>query len=329
MQDATYGFGALALRTPKAWRLRTTHNILSFNKLRRGINMRISYERVNLFILATLMVITAGSIFLSADSSPTGSSADWWSGLWQNFSSEMLGALLMFLLLNIWLRGREKKDQKIQNQKHYKSLLFHAKDYEEVQHILQEMQDSDALEDVHLPNVDLSKIGLYQADFTGANLRGAIFHKTNLVQSILNHVDLTDASMEDVALSYATLENARLCSAKLNRAALDHAILRGAHLESADLSFANLQFADFEHARLSGANLAKARIESANFASANLRDVSLRNAVLVEVQMDYNTILPDGTQWSGDPDLRRFTNPNHPHFWEPHWANQRPASVVH
>jgi uncharacterized protein YjbI with pentapeptide repeats len=85
--------------------------------------------------------------------------------------------------------------------------------------------------------------------------------------------------------------------AELARVSLSRAKLSGASLTEADLSWAYLR----------GANL-----EGADFLDANLFRAILDRAIFNE-----DTRLPDGTKWTPDTDMARFTDINHPDFWWP------------
>lgn len=96
---------------------------------------------------------------------------------------------------------------------------------------------------------------------------------------------LADGSLQEVYLEGAALQGANLWHADLQRAYLGHADLQGANLGYADLRGAIL-----ERAKLQGAYLGRAHF-------------------------DEDTILPDGTRWTPDTDMARFTDPEHPNFW--------------
>lgn len=90
----------------------------------------------------------------------------------------------------------------------------------------------------------------------------------------------------------------------------------GSLLKGADLRFANL----------TGAYLA-----GANFEGTKLRGARLVGADLTDARFNEQTILPDSNWlgkdangnsifdkfWIPDTDMTRYTNPNHPDFWQP------------
>jgi hypothetical protein len=92
-----------------------------------------------------------------------------------------------------------------------------------------------------------------------------------------------------------------------------------ADLKRANLMRANLSEADLAGTNLSGANLMKANLGGANLSGAWLRDANLKNITWQTrfTRVGYPTTLPDGTEWTRDTDITRFTDPNHLDFWEP------------
>lgn len=146
---------------------------------------------------------------------------------------------------------------------------------------------------------------------------------------------LTDGSLQEADLRVANLEGAKLWKADLQGvnlqwAKLKYANLNGAVLVGANLTQANLQAAKLGGADLRGANLFEAKLYRVNFGGAYLRDADLtgarlegarlegadlRGAALAGAHCDPLTTLPDGTKWTPETDVRRFTDPQHPDHW--------------
>jgi hypothetical protein len=76
------------------------------------------------------------------------------------------------------------------------------------------------------------------------------------------------------------------------------------------LQAAYLRGASFENATLTGADLTGANLLGTIFTGADLSHAQLAGAFY-----DEKTVLPDGTFWTPDTDLARFTDPAHPDFW--------------
>lgn len=136
-----------------------------------------------------------------------------------------------------------------------------------------------------------------------------------------------------------------LVQADLHRANWENAYVGELHLRGANLNGANLRNAsnqrtlhdgtrvnrpvDFQGASLRYARLENAVLINADFTNAKLNNAHLENAVLVGATLTHaevtgaswhNAILPDGTRWTPDTDISRYTHPDHPDYWLPEWA---------
>lgn len=94
-------------------------------------------------------------------------------------------------------------------------------------------------------------------------------------------------------------------------------ILKGSKLAMSNLQEASLEGFDLEGTVLVFANLRQAHLNGANLSGAHLFGADLRDAVLNQIHMDERTLLPDGSHWSPNTNMHRFTDSNHPDFWEP------------
>lgn len=91
--------------------------------------------------------------------------------------------------------------------------------------------------------------------------------------------------------------------------------LRKAELGGANLQGAFVVGADLQGTSLPGINLQKAIMRGVSLQGADLRWADLRLANLQAADFDENTILPDGSGWTPDVNMARFTDPMHPNFW--------------
>lgn len=186
--------------------------------------------------------------------------------------------------------------------------------------------------EANLQYADMREASMIQIDLSGANLWQADLKKANLFEANLEKATLRMAQMEDVHLDSANLVEASLVGAKLNHAGLADSDIRGALLTNTNLSGANLTRANLEDAALRWSNL-----RGTIFYNANLRGVGLSN-----VEFDENTVLPDARlvrteqgrrrytkYWTVETDMRRYTHPEHPDFWQPEWlaTSQYPIEV--
>ena len=153
------------------------------------------------------------------------------------------------------------------------------------------------------------------ADLLEANLRDAHLRGANLTNTDLLHTDLTIAHLEFAILTGANLNHANLTDANLNHADLTGADLLEANLEGAKLGGAKLIGATLEGADLKSALMIGVDLCGANLKGANLAGTRLEG--IFNYKFNKQTILPDGSSWAPGTDMTRYTNPNHPDFWQP------------
>lgn len=177
--------------------------------------------------------------------------SDWFGGLLQNFSSEMLGAFLTFVLLEQLVRSRQEKERLIRQ--------MHSKD---------------------------NGLALQAVGELGA------------------HGWLTDGSLAGAMLVTANLTNVHMWDADL----------RNTDLHGASLHHANLQRCNLTGANLWQADLTGVRLEDVNLEGADLYHANMIGARLVNVEFDEHTRLPDGSKWTPQTDMTRYTDPQHPQF---------------
>jgi hypothetical protein len=131
---------------------------------------------------------------------------------------------------------------------------------------------------------------------------------------------LTDGTLKDANMEGANLEDASLFSANLIGVNFTGADLEGANFTNADLSRADLRSANLSEASLKFTNLQNAALRRTNLQKAELFGCDLTGANLVAADLtdaifNGSTILPDGSNWSAEVDMGRFTNSTHPEFW--------------
>ena len=239
-------------------------------------------EATQIYFVALIvgLVITAGiSIFFNKRKL---SDKDWWSSFFQGISTEILGAFITGFLILILITPAEQ-EQSITELK--KNLINDAGSQvnEVARRAIERIRERNWLlgEQGILQNADLSQANLQDANFGGVYLFNAdAFSTANLRSTELDHAILTDAKLTVVDLSWAILFNTDLRGANLSYSQLSNATLSNSDLRGADLSHANLHL-------------------------ANLDDIVI----------DETTTLPDGTKWSPETDMTRFTDPTHTEFF--------------
>ncbi len=126
---------------------------------------------------------------------------------------------------------------------------------------------------------------------------------------------IKDGSLARADLEEANLEGARLGHADLEGARMDFSNLSEVYLYFANLEGADMSGVDMRKAVLIGANLHRADMIAVKFQGALLSEADLSEAIIDKAEFDENTLLPDGSKWTPDTDMRRFTDPHHAEFW--------------
>ncbi len=217
------------------------------------------------------------------------------------------------------------------------------------------------LDAVDLHGAKMWHANLEEARLREANLQGAKLIATNLQGAKLKEANLEQASLRDANLQTADLQQADLTEAHLDSANLKRANLLGANLQNASLMWADLQQANLQQSSLQGAHLREATLQgtilyNTNLQQAKLWQTDLQEAVLYRANLcgtelfkanlkgakleyatfDGTTVLPDAKYiklddngkaiydkyWTPETDMSRYTDPDHPEFWQPDWVNE-------
>jgi hypothetical protein len=135
-----------------------------------------------------------------------------------NFGTEILGAVITYILIQNVIGNSKKKEKLITN--------MSSKTREVALQATEELRQSNWLTDGSLKGVNLS----------GANLRGFELNSANLIDAVLINTNLSGAKLFGAKLSGANLFLADLSNATLDSADLHEANLQGTNLYGADLS---------------------------------------------------------------------------------------------
>lgn len=195
----------------------------------------------NRAVLGILIAVALGSSGLSlvvnilnnVDTSPA-----WWVSWLQNFSTEMFGAFLTFILIELVVGGREKRREEERATADLKARLIRqmrSKIYQEAIRAAEELREHGWLTDGSLHGMHLGDLNLHKADLSGANLKDAYLGDSNLQEAFLG-----GSNLQNTRLFYANLQNADLQFANLGGATLAGVNLKGASLRYANLQGSNL-----------------------------------------------------------------------------------------
>jgi uncharacterized protein YjbI with pentapeptide repeats len=244
------------------------------------------------YFILTAIVSTLGSLILNSG----GLSRDWLASWLQNFSTEVLGAFVTYILFEVLIGGR------LQQEHHERQLLdlrnqivrdITSSNSTFALRSIREARDNKMLFDGTMANLRLDDANLSSGDLRGANLE----------RTILQRADL----------SFSHLEQANLCGCNLTSAKLT-----GAHLKEARLVDAELWSADLSNADLTGADLSGTYLCRANLVGANLTKVKFSTRTVLPDAEDIGEFLEPvyDRYWTTEIDMRRYTDPDHPEFWK-------------
>jgi uncharacterized protein YjbI with pentapeptide repeats len=178
-------------------------------------------------VMLILLGFFAGAITFSLISHLQGAQANLWSwadSLFQNFGTEMFGAFLTFLLIEVLVTGRRQRESEAKEAQQRKGQLL----------IQMRSEDSERV----LLAINELRLHGWHKDGT---LRGAALQSANLERAILREANLDQADLRGAALRWADLRGA-----SLRGALLDQADFSGANLERAQMGGAALGYAEFD-----------------------------------------------------------------------------------
>ncbi|MBZ0284266.1 MAG: pentapeptide repeat-containing protein [Anaerolineae bacterium] len=260
-------------------------------------------------LILLIMAIVASSVSLLVNVFTGDTSFAGWSESWlQNFSTEMFGAFLTFILIEIIVGGRqrrtEQEEDRVKRQAELIVAFKAASRIEDRQAIADQMNTSGVLPGADLRDLNLRNLNLRGANLQNANLEGAILTGVKLNKANLRGANLQNASLVDVDGSVADF--------------------RGTNLQNAILQYSSFYAANLEKAKLWGATLRSVNLEHANLRAVVLRctvliRVDLSNARLENVDLKYtvqasDVRLPDGSDTDNATDLSVFCNARHPYY---------------
>lgn len=174
------------------------------------------------------------SFLISGRDSPL----QWWVSWLQDVATEMLGAAVTILLVELVIYQKRDEASRLDQERMRRrdqlaEQLRQARNLERRQKILSRMKQQDLLAGAWLFEIDLQK-----ADLQNCNFQEADLFEANLTGAVLKAADFTDTNLRRAKLRYADLAAANLEGANLSEADLRAANLFGALLQDADLSHA-------------------------------------------------------------------------------------------
>ena len=191
--------------------------------------------------------------------------------------------------------------------------LLHRTNLQSVYLLEANLQEAN-LEEADLSNTVLNEANLQKARLFKANLQEANFQLANMQET-----NLRLSKMQNADFSYCKMQNADLSLCKAQNANFDTTNLQGASLGLSDFEGANLRYSNLRQANLLSANLTNAKLSGARFDektvlpdAQNLTDE--QGKMVKDKQGNY--VYTKASYWTPDIDMSRYTNPEHPDFWD-------------
>ncbi|MDX2162852.1 MAG: pentapeptide repeat-containing protein [bacterium] len=267
-------------------------------KIRRKFTLGdwITVQRVGVVLLTASLVL--GVIGYSNQHPEGFSIAQFLGDFYANVSTEFASIAITVLIIDTLNRRRESR---VESQREREELIrtLGSKINERARQAAETLRARGWLTDGTLQEIDLRAANLEDADLFMADLQGANFQWAMLKNATLKKANLVGADFS----------NTRAWGARCYKADLRSANFTDAKLYRINFEKADLREAVFKGAILDGADMTGANLRGAHFTGAIFRGSN--------PNPDSHTLLPDGSAWTPDTDLARFTDPAHPAFWQP------------
>lgn len=242
---------------------------------------------ITAILLATFaMVGVQASVSLSS-----AEPREWQSAFWLNLSTELIGAFLTFILIEIFIATSQQREH-------------------EARRINEKKQDSERT------RVILQINSIRQLHLTEDSNQKQVLVNEMKSLGLLRGSDLSGMNLKNIDFSYGDLSGANISNCDLTGAILNRSILRDAILANSDLTSA-----DLAHADLSGANLHRANMKNVMLSMADhpgYMEILAKyddsatwdfDSFIGYAIFNETTVLPDGQLWKANPptEMNKYT----------------------
>ncbi|MBN1309958.1 MAG: pentapeptide repeat-containing protein [Anaerolineae bacterium] len=164
--------------------------------------------RLRLLIIPILLICTVLPTLWSLARDPD------WPGLALNFGTDMGGTLVTFILIDLLLGSREKREAE-EREKARLIGQMHSRDNGLTLAAVEELRAHGWLVDGTLRGANLVNANLQGGYLRYANLREVNLHRANCRKTRLGHTDLRGADLEDADFQGADLDEVKLQGAQV------------------------------------------------------------------------------------------------------------------
>jgi uncharacterized protein YjbI with pentapeptide repeats len=223
-----------------------------------------------IILIAVAALSTGWSVYRTGD----------WPGFALNFGTEMAGAIVTYVLLEVVIGTRQKKQLLISQ--------LTSKSIDVAINAIEEIVRNDWHRDGSLNNLRLFKVNL-----PGIEIDSASFENSDMREANLEDAVLRSANLRWAALQGANLIHTDLSFSDMSNAGLTNAVLMGARIRLADLTKTDMRQANLQNTDLGDSFLQSADLSDADLRGTNLKDVNLQGALLNNAKYNSKTIFPD------------------------------------
>lgn len=159
-------------------------------------------NRWNMLVIFALILIAGLGLYQSILDNQAANQA-WWSGMWQNFGTEVIGAIMTFILFEIIVSANSRQEALVRQ--------MSSPDNTTAINAANELKALGYLYDG-----TLNRQSFFKANLSGTDLRNAQLTGANLSSANLSNVDLSGADLRATKLTKANLVGCTLDNTKLN-----------------------------------------------------------------------------------------------------------------
>jgi len=267
-----------------------------------------------------------------------------------NNLSELLEGLVpeaVGIVFTVLILDKLAENRAIEQVKQRLILQLGSPDNDATKSAIRALWDYGSLQNGDVQNANLWGANLVRADLGQCDLRNVNLWHANLAGAWLWSTDLRGAYLRSANLRDAVMDSTRFGRVKFDETTVlpdgtcwgnygdidrftnpDHPNFWSGYFSVGDnLSKRNLKGHNLSGSNLMNLNMRYANLTKIDLENASLRDVDLTNACLKHANLTntifIEVILPDSTRWAPDTDMSRYTDPNHPDFWQPDWVKEQ------
>lgn len=280
-------------------------------------------------------IVIGGYLFGSENPVYSGNMLSYITNIW----TELIGISVTIFIIDRLYRNREEKERDSREHDTLRDNLLMKIRIGEL-HTKQEVFAAGIFLDVfsgeqsilrgqNLKYLDLSAIRIGSSIGTGK-----LINPNSVIPMVVvfDSSDLKGASFSGSFIGYSSFIDTNLILANFSRTKGEFCDFEGANMQRTNHSEVRWGAVSFRNAQLVSGRFQHAQFENCDLRGANLRNGNFTDARFTVCKFDESTILPDSElfegelvikYWTPETDMTRYTNPEHPDFWQPDWVKEK------